>query len=96
MFNTQRIKIEDHFDIVDDIDTFKDFKRIAPQDVTLLGAPVLKEPAVNLALQNKVNDLHRPVGRLALLHSHDALKVLLRNSGNAKIDVHTSNFTMRK
>ena len=45
----------------------------------LLGAPVLKEPAVDLALQNKVSNLHRAMGRLALLHSHDAL-VLLRNS----------------
>ena len=68
-----------NFDIVDNIDTFKDFKRIESIDMTLLGALVLKGPAVNFVLQNKVNDLHRAVGHLALLHLHDAL-VLLRNS----------------
>ena len=47
--------------------------------MALFGAPVLMNSAVDLALQNKVNDLHRTVGRLALLHSHDA-SVPLRNS----------------
>ena len=50
--------IATNFDIVDNIDTFKDFKRIALQDMTLLGPPVFKGPAVDLTLHNKVNDLH--------------------------------------
>ena len=71
--------IASNFDIIENIDTFRDFRRVAAQHMTLLGAPVLKGPAVDCALQHKVDDLQRAVGRLALLHSHDAL-VLLRNS----------------
>ena len=70
--------IASNFDI-ENIDTFRDVRRVAPQHMTLLGAPVLKDPAVDCALQHKVDDLRRAVGRFALLHSHDAL-VLLRNS----------------
>ena len=44
----------------------------------LLGTPVLKGPAVNPALQNKVGQLKRAISRLKLLRSHDAL-VLLQN-----------------
>ena len=69
--------IATNFNITDNIDTFKDFRQfIAPQDMTLLGASVLKGPAVDLALQNKVNDLHIVVGRLALCHSRNALVLL--------------------
>ena len=50
-----------NFDIVDNINTFKDFKRIAPQEMIFLRAPVLIGSAVDLVLQNKVNDLHRAV-----------------------------------
>ena len=76
-FNASNCEIiATNFDIVDNIDTFKDFKRIALQDMTVLGVPVLKGPAVDLALKNKVNDLHRVVGCLAHLHSRDVLTLL--------------------
>ena len=71
--------IASNFDIIENIDTFREFRRVAPQHMTLLGVPVLKGPAVDCALQHKVDDIQRAVGGLALLHSHDAL-VLLRNS----------------
>ena len=71
--------ITSNFDIIENIDTFRDFRRVASQHMTLLGAPVLKGPAVDCALQHKVDDLQRAVDRLARLHSHDAL-MLLRNS----------------
>ena len=45
----------------------------------LQGAPVLKGPTVDTALQNKVGELKRAINRLKLLRSHDALE-LLRNS----------------
>ena len=38
--------IANNFDIIKNIDTFKDFIRIAPHDMMLLGSPVLKGPAV--------------------------------------------------
>ena len=47
--------------------------------MTLLGAPILKGPAVDKALDNKVADLERAMQRLSLLHAHDAM-VLLKNS----------------
>ena len=47
--------------------------------MTLLGAPILKGPALDSALQIKVDDLTRAVDRLRLVHAHDAL-VLLKNS----------------
>lgn len=47
--------------------------------MTLLGAPVLKGPAVDKALNSKVDELERAIQRLSLLHAHDAL-VLLKNS----------------
>ena len=56
--------IASNFDIIENIDTFRDFRRVAPQHMTLLEAPVLKGPAVDCALQHKVDDLQRAVGRL--------------------------------
>ena len=67
------------FDIINNIVTFKDFIRIAPHDMMLMGVPVLKGPAVDTALQNKVGELKRAIDHLKLLRSHDAL-ILLQNS----------------
>ena len=39
--------IASNFDIIENIDTFRDFRRVAPQYMTLLGAPVLKCSAVD-------------------------------------------------
>ena len=62
--------IASNFDIIENIDTFRDFRRVALHRMTLLGAPVLKGPAVDCALQHKVDDLQRAVGRfLYFIHT---------------------------
>ena len=58
---------------------FKDFKRIRKEDLTILGVPILKGPAVDKEPANKISELVRAIGRLSLLHAHDAL-FLLRNA----------------
>ena len=40
--------IASNFDIIENIHTFREFRRVASQHMTLLGAPVLKGPAVDL------------------------------------------------
>ena len=57
---------------------FKDFKRIRKDDLTILGVPILKGPAVDNESADKISELVRAIGRLSLLHAHDAL-CLLRN-----------------
>jgi len=51
------------------------FVKITKDEMTLLGAPVIKGPAQDDALRHKIDVLKR----LSLIHSHDAL-VLLKNS----------------
>ena len=48
-------------------------------DLTLLGAPILPERAVDKALKAKIEKLEKALSRLHLLQSHYALN-LLRNS----------------
>src|SRR6218665_491199 len=50
----------------------------APNGPDTLGSPLMPGPAVDMVLNKKVEDLERAVGRLSMLHSHDAL-ILLRN-----------------
>ena len=57
---------------------FKDHIRVRPEDRTLLGAPILKGPAIDKALSIKIDDLTRSVSRLTQLQTHDDL-TLLRN-----------------
>jgi len=47
--------------------------------MTILGALILKGPAQDAALRNKIKDHQRGVERLSLMRSHDAL-VLLKNN----------------
>ena len=47
--------------------------------MTLLGAPISREYAMNKVLQEKVDDLDRAICRLKYLQAHDAL-VLLKSS----------------
>ena len=49
------------------------------EDMTLLGAPVLKGKAQDTAIQDKIDDLTRAVDLLKHLQAHDAL-VILRKS----------------
>ena len=67
-----------NFDIIDEFDVFKDFKRIAMEDLTQLGAPILEGIAVDNAWQDKIATFQRSINRLSKLQSHDAL-CLLKN-----------------
>ena len=68
-----------NFDIIDEFAVFKDFKRIAMEDLTLLGAPILEARAVDNTLQDKIATLERSIIRLSKLQSHDGL-CLIKNS----------------
>jgi len=70
--------IANNFDSVPNLTAFRPnhFKRVNTRDMTLLGAPVQREPAVELALRTKLEDLNRAMSRLTMLHSHDALVLL--------------------
>jgi len=70
--------ITDDFTEISTLATFNDFIRVNKEDMTLLGAPVLKGMAQDKATHDKINDLTRAVERLNL-QAHDAL-VILKNS----------------
>ena len=53
--------------------------KVTKDEMTMLEAPVLKGPAQDVAITHKIDQLKRALGRLSLVHSHDAL-VLLKNS----------------
>ena len=55
------------------------FIKVRKEDMTLLGAPVLKGSAQDTVLKQKVEQLRKALERLSIVHSHDAL-VLLKNS----------------
>jgi len=71
--------ITDNFTKISTLATFNDFIRVNKEDMTLLGAPVLKGKAQDKAIQDKIDDLTRAVERLKHLLAHDAL-VILKNS----------------
>src|SRR5688572_10439444 len=58
--------------------SFYCFKHTPLGEATLLGSPLMPGPAVDKVVSKKADDLERTVGRLSMLHSHDAL-ILLRN-----------------
>lgn len=55
------------------------FVKVTKDEMTLLGAPVVKGPAQDAALTHKIDQLKKALERLSMIHSHDAL-VLLKNS----------------
>ena len=59
---------------------FKDFKRVAAEDLTILGAPVLEGRAVDNALKDKIVTLERSIKRLSTFQSHHDALCLLKNS----------------
>ena len=71
--------ITDDFPEIITLAMFNDFIRVNKQDMTLLGAPVLKCKAQDKAIQDKIDDLTRAAERLKHLQAHDAL-VILKNS----------------
>ena len=60
-------------EMIDKFSIFKDFKRVAADDLTILDAPVLEGRAVDNALKDKIATLERSIKRLSTLQSHDAL-----------------------
>ena len=65
--------------MIDKFSSFKDFKRVAAVDLTILDASVLEGRAVDNVLKDKIAMLERSIKRLSTLQSHDAL-CLLKNS----------------
>ena len=61
-----------NFNVVERYPIFKDFRRIRKEDLTILGSPILKGPDVDKAIADKISELERVIGRLSLLHTHDA------------------------
>jgi len=55
------------------------FVKVTKDEMTLLGAPVVKGPAQDAALTHKIDQLKKASERLSMIHSHDTL-VLLKNS----------------
>ena len=54
----------DNFNQISHPNIFKDIKRVAKEDITLLGEPILIGPAVDHALLNKVDELNTAEERL--------------------------------
>jgi len=77
--------ISEEFTEIDTLATFRDFIHVNKEDMTLLGAPVLKGKAQDNAIQDKIGDLTRAVERLAHLQAHDALVVLKNNLAIPKL-----------
>ena len=65
--------------MIDKSSIFKDFKRVAAEDRTLLSAPVLKGRAVDNTQKDKIATRERSIKRLSTIQSHCAL-CLLKNS----------------
>ena len=65
--------------MIDKFSIFKDFKRVAAEDLTILGAPVLEGRAVDNVLKDKIATFEISIKRLSTLQSHDTL-CLLKNS----------------
>ena len=62
-----------------DDNTLKDFQRVELENLTLLGAPILLERAIDKAIKQKTEKMEKAISRLPLLQAHDAL-TLLRSS----------------
>ena len=61
------------------MEIFDGFRQMPPHQLMLWGAPILKEKAIDEALNKKVEAFDRAISRLALLDPHDSL-CLLKNS----------------
>ena len=53
-----------NFKMIDKFSIFKDFKRVAAEDLTILGARVLAGRAVDNVLKDKIATLERSIKRL--------------------------------
>ena len=71
--------VTDNPEVIPDSSILSHFVKVSEQDMILLGAPIVKGPAQDAALQDKIEHLENTLNHLSLIHSHDAL-VLLKNS----------------
>ena len=58
--------------MIDD-QVFHYFTNMSFEKMTLLGAPLVPGPAVDMVLESKANDLERAIRRLSILYTPDAL-----------------------
>ena len=65
-----------NFEIIDKFSIVKNFKRVAAEELTLLGTPVLEGRAVDNTLKDKIATTENSIKRLPTLQSHDALYLL--------------------
>ena len=61
--------IAKNFGMIENFYIFKDLKRVAADDLTLLVAPILQGRAVDNALKNKISTLERSIKGLSTLQS---------------------------
>ena len=75
------------------IKSFKNFRLVQVEDMTLLGAPVMGNRAMETSLKEKTLLLQNAIGRLRDLNSHDALTILRNSLGIPKMQyvLRTSN-----
>ena len=57
-----------NFEMIDKFSIFKDFKSIAAEDLTLLGAPILEGRAVDNTVKDKIVTLERSIKRFETLY----------------------------
>ena len=62
-----------------------EFMQLHVDDATLLGAPLSRGTAMNIALQKRLHDLTKAKERLRLLSSHVALFLLKASCGSPKL-----------
>ena len=55
-----------NFDIINKFPVFNQFKMVLLEDMTLLGAPILAERAVDAALKGKTAILEKSIKRLSV------------------------------
>ena len=67
-------------------DLLLSFIQVRPVDANFLGAPLLVGNALDNALEKVNTAFARAVGRLHLIHAHDALKILQASLGAPKLN----------
>ena len=63
----------------------KEFKKISIENMTLLGAQIVRPAALDVVLEDKVVQLDNAIKRLKYLHSHDALMILRHSMSIPKL-----------
>ena len=98
VFNERKCEITaKNFEMIDKFSIFKDFKRVAAEDLTILGAPVLEGRAVDNALKYKIATLERSIKRLSTLQSSVSLRSLpfKELDSDAEAAIYLANLSLR-